>query len=211
MAGFHPIRAGRINPIRDTNDSDIDAGDEIRIVSLSSAKGEAIIADGRVLYRPGEAFDSLFVGQEDTDSIEYTIADRLGAQATATLVIAIRGESDVPGDFDGNGSAEVLDIDLLCSQINRRGYDPLFDLNDNEEVSQADLDTLVLGLLRTTYGDTDLDGVFDSADLIQIFQSGTYEDAVEDNSNWISGDWNCDREFDSSDLIRAVQGGGYRL
>ncbi len=195
------------------NDSDIDAGDEIRIVAVNPAatKGEAVFEDGRVLYRPGAAFDALFVGQMGEDSIEYTIEDKHGAQSTATMVITIRGESDVPGDLDGNGSADVLDIDLLCSQINRGGHDPLFDLSDNGEVSQADLDTLVLGLLRTTYGDTDLDSVFDSADLIRVFQSGTYEDAIEDNSSWASGDWNCDREFDSSDLIRAFQAGGYRL
>jgi hypothetical protein len=68
---------------------------------------------------------------------------------------------------------------------------------------------MIFEVLGTTYGDSNLDGVFNSTDLVRIFQAGEYEDQIEDNSHWATGDWNCDREFDSSDLIRAFQAGGY--
>jgi hypothetical protein len=51
--------------------------------------------------------------------------------------------------------------------------------------------------------------VFDSRDLVLIFQAGEYEDGVPGNSIWLTGDWNCDGEFSSSDLVLAFQSGGY--
>ena len=61
----------------------------------------------------------------------------------------------------------------------------------------------------TTPGDANYDGVFDSADLVQVFQAGQYEDMFTGNSSWETGDWNGDGEFDSSDLVVAFQSGTY--
>ncbi len=59
-------------------------------------------------------------------------------------------------------------------------------------------------------GDANGDGMFDSADLIAVFQAGEYEDAIADNSTFAEGDWNGDGEFDSSDLVMAFQAGTYQ-
>ena len=58
-------------------------------------------------------------------------------------------------------------------------------------------------------GDSTLDDVFDSSDLVAVFQTSQYEDDLADNSNWKSGDWNGDREFDSGDLVYAFVYGSY--
>lgn len=58
-------------------------------------------------------------------------------------------------------------------------------------------------------GDANQDGLFNSADLIAIFQAGEYEDAIEDNSTFAEGDWNGDGDFDSADLVLAFQAGMY--
>ncbi|MEZ6116299.1 MAG: hypothetical protein R3C28_06970 [Pirellulaceae bacterium] len=58
-------------------------------------------------------------------------------------------------------------------------------------------------------GDSNHDGVFNSSDLVQVFQRGQYEDGVPNNSTFEDGDWNDDGEFDSSDLVFAFQQGGY--
>jgi hypothetical protein len=58
-------------------------------------------------------------------------------------------------------------------------------------------------------GDSNFDGVFDSSDLIRIFQTGEYEDQRPRNSTWEDGDWNLDGEFDSGDLVYAFQAGSY--
>jgi hypothetical protein len=59
------------------------------------------------------------------------------------------------------------------------------------------------------YGDANLDGVFDSRDLVQVFQRGEYEDGIQDNSRWEGGDWNGDGEFNSADLVAAFQANEY--
>jgi hypothetical protein len=58
-------------------------------------------------------------------------------------------------------------------------------------------------------GDADRNGVFDSGDLIVVFQAGQYEDDVPGNSTWSEGDWNNDGDFDTADLIVAFQQGKY--
>ncbi|MDG2385245.1 MAG: CotH kinase family protein [Pirellulaceae bacterium] len=57
-------------------------------------------------------------------------------------------------------------------------------------------------------GDSNLDRVFDSSDLVQIFQQGKYESATE-LASWTDGDWNGDARFDSRDLVFAFQRGSY--
>lgn len=58
-------------------------------------------------------------------------------------------------------------------------------------------------------GDANLDGLFTSEDLVQVFQAGEYEDGIDGNSSWATGDWNGDAEFGSLDLVRAFQAGTY--
>ena len=58
-------------------------------------------------------------------------------------------------------------------------------------------------------GDVNGDGIFNSSDLVAVFQAGHYEDGIHDNSSHTEGDWNRDREFDSSDLVLAFQLGLY--
>jgi hypothetical protein len=58
-------------------------------------------------------------------------------------------------------------------------------------------------------GDSNLDGRFDSGDLVLVFQAGQYEDAVAGNSSWAAGDWNGDGEFTTADLVLAFQLGTY--
>ena len=87
--------------------------------------------------------------------------------------------------------------------------DPQFDLDESGSLDLADLDVLVVDILAAGPGDTDLDGVFNSRDLIRVFQAGKYERPDAGRVGWAEGDWNCDGRFDSKDLLRAFQSGGY--
>jgi ELWxxDGT repeat protein len=74
--------------------------------------------------------------------------------------------------------------------------------------------TVVFGLDNVSLrfacpGDSNIDGLFNSTDLVQVFQRGEYEDTVVGNSTWSDGDWNSDHEFDSGDLVAAFQTGKY--
>jgi hypothetical protein len=58
-------------------------------------------------------------------------------------------------------------------------------------------------------GDANIDEVFNSIDLVQVFQTGEYEDSVVGNSTWSDGDWTNDNEFSSADLVAAFQDAQY--
>ncbi len=74
------------------------------------------------------------------------------------------------------------------------------------------VNSAIYGFVRTgpaRAGDSNLDGIFDSSDLVQVFQFGRYE--TNQPALWSEGDWNTDGYFDTSDLVLAFQSGGYVL
>ena len=109
------------------------------------------------------------------------------------------------GDFDANGIIDTADINLLFEQLRADAPDLGFDLTGDGQVDATDRDRLVLEILGTTYGDANLDRVFDSSDLLQVLQTAKYEDGVPGNSTWEDGDWDGDGEFTSGDLVLAFQ------
>jgi hypothetical protein len=60
-------------------------------------------------------------------------------------------------------------------------------------------------------GDANGDGVFDSADLVQVFQAGRYEASPAQPVTFAEGDWNLDGRFSSRDLVMAFQAGSFQL
>ena len=68
---------------------------------------------------------------------------------------------------------------------------------------------MIENVLSTNYGDANLDRLFNSTDLVLVFQAGEYDDQIPLNSLWETGDWNGDGEFDSGDLVLASQSGAY--
>jgi hypothetical protein len=115
----------------------------------------------------------------------------------------------VRGDFNGDAVVNGVDINLLFQVLQSGGNDPRFDLTGDRQVNEQDRDELIVKILGTSYGDANLDGVFDSRDLIEVFQRGGYADNTSRNGAWENGDWNGDGEFESSDLVLAAQQGAY--
>jgi hypothetical protein len=127
------------------------------------------------------------------------------------------------GDFDANDKLDVADIDMLQSRIRWYRFDrtfpqtqswlpdAMFDLDSIHNVTQDDLAVWVKDVKRTWFGDANLDGEFNSTDLVAVFQSGQYEDEMNLNSSWSTGDWDTDGQFNSSDLVVAFQDGGYEV
>jgi hypothetical protein len=83
------------------------------------------------------------------------------------------------------------------------------DLDGNGVTDDADLDYLVHDILATHYGDANLDGRFDTGDLVKVFAAGEYEDSLANNSRWATGDWNLNGDFDTGDLVKAFTDGGF--
>jgi hypothetical protein len=120
------------------------------------------------------------------------------------------GQIDSAGDLNADGRLDAMDIDLICAALlSQDPPDSRFDLNGDQVVDHQDHTHLVRSNMRTSFGDANVDGVFDSSDLVLVFQSGEYEDDQQGNSGWADGDWNCDGDFNSTDIVWAFQQGGY--
>ncbi|MCA9171165.1 MAG: hypothetical protein KDB23_26010, partial [Planctomycetales bacterium] len=87
--------------------------------------------------------------------------------------------------------------------------DTVYDFDNASALTMSDYDALIHDVLHTSWGDADLNGMFDSGDLVRVFSVGEYEDGIQGNSGWSDGDWNADGEFDSGDLVVAFQEGTY--
>jgi hypothetical protein len=164
------------------------------------------------------------------DRVDETVELNLGAPAGATQAqirfalvdagndwwwaldnIEVTADSSgaFPGDFDGDGVLAASDIDALTTAVQDGVTGAQFDVNNDGSVNAADRTFWVQTLKNTYFGDSNLDGEFNSADFVAVFTVGQYEDGVANNSTWSGGDWNGDGEFDSSDFVAAFVAGGY--
>ena len=112
-----------------------------------------------------------------------------------------------PGDFNSDGVVDVLDLEELNQATKNGSNDWQYDINIDGQVNNDDVLAWITWSKGTCIGDVNLDGVFDSTDLIELFQVGIYESG--DTATWVTGDWNGDCVFDSSDLLLAFQEGCY--
>jgi uncharacterized protein YjbI with pentapeptide repeats len=135
-------------------------------------------------------------------------------------------EPSFVGDFDPNDALDAMDIDLLTARLVGTGlgggFDALFDINSDSVVDLADHRSWIKDFKKIWLGDANMDGEFNSSDLVQVSVAGKYEQAWEEwvswppgrtfihnGAGWSEGDWNGDGIFDSSDMVTAFTDGGY--
>jgi Ca2+-binding RTX toxin-like protein len=117
----------------------------------------------------------------------------VGGTFTRTFIVA----EPASADFDNDGEVGATDIDLLMEARNSGAHEPAFDLNGDGTVDQDDVDYLVEVVLGTTYGDANLDGAVNQADVAIL--AGNF--GSQSGAGWASGDGNGDGRVDLSDLI----------
>jgi hypothetical protein len=113
----------------------------------------------------------------------------------------------VLGDFNDDGLLTAADIDLLAIVIREGSNDPDYEVSGDLLVNGDDHQHWVEHLKQTWLGDANLDGEFNSGDLVTVFQAGKYES--DEPAGWSEGDWSADARFSSSDLVAAFQDGGF--
>jgi hypothetical protein len=133
------------------------------------------------------------------------------AYAGPVLTFQVEIADTLKGDFDGDGMLSSTDIDSLTGEILNGNHDVLFDLNGDELVNAEDRRMWVEDLFGTYFGDSNLDGEFNSGDFVMVLQAGEYEDSPAGNSTWVTGDWDGNGEFNTGDLVFSLQSGGYEL
>ena len=125
--------------------------------------------------------------------------------------VAITGEFDdvrMPGDYNSDGTVDVLDIDLQAAAIQSAAPDlATFDENNDGMVNGLDRSILLETHLNTWIGDANLDGEFNSSDFVAVFGPAKYETGQA--ATWAEGDWDGNGVFESGDFVAAFSGAGY--
>ena len=137
--------------------------------------------------------------------------DQLPGPAAAFLELSYTpGGGGVPGDHNSNGSLDAGDLDLQAAQMVLNPVPPPagYDLNGDNAVNYDDRLVWLHGLKKTWVGDSDLNGLFTSADFVLAFQAGKYEVAGA-AATWVQGDWDGNKLFTSADFVAAFADGGY--
>jgi hypothetical protein len=129
------------------------------------------------------------------------------APINAIEIVARTTGGGLPGDFNQNGVLDAGDIDDLTGQSATGSNPPGYDLDSDALVNDADIRVWVKDLFNSWIGDANLDGEFNTSDLVGVLASGTYEADVD--SVWTTGDFNGDGRTNTSDLVAALSDGGY--
>jgi hypothetical protein len=127
----------------------------------------------------GVAVMDPFFGTDSSGVVGFFAWDTLQADDIAGIQSLYgapeTGMPDLPGDFNGSGDVDDVDIDLLASAAMNDADNPLYDLNDDGTVTfdvgqpnlpnPSDSDVLIYEILETRYGDLNLDGEVFLSDL----------------------------------------------
>lgn len=123
------------------------------------------------------------------------------------LLLLVDDGGGLKGDFNGNGGLDVGDIDDLTEQSSGMQHPVAYDLNADSLVDAQDVNLWIKDLYNSWVGDANLDGEFNSGDLVAVLASGKYED--DSDSVWSTGDFDGSGRSNSSDLVAALSDGGY--
>ena len=115
------------------------------------------------------------------------------------------GPDRLVGDYNENGQLDAGDLDLQAVGIVNN--DPRFDLNSDGVVDTKDRLVWINDLKQSWMGDSNLDGEFNSSDLVDVFIASLFETGTP--ATWSQGDWDGDGFFSTSDLVTAFQGEGF--
>ncbi len=175
---------------------------------------------------PGEQFEDGAVtpvgGEKDWYHFEMTfeapdefvqldIRSRPFAGGDATFLIdnvSIRTKTEaIPGDLNNDLILDVQDIDLLTAASAIGTGPPSYDVNNDGAIDGQDVNYWAKNLKGTWIGDANVDGLFNTTDLVQVLTAGKYEQNVD--AVWSEGDWDGNGRFGTSDLVVALTDGGY--
>ncbi|MCA9213654.1 MAG: hypothetical protein KDB27_11340 [Planctomycetales bacterium] len=121
-----------------------------------------------------------------------------------------RGDLALACDINRDGSCSGLDFDEIAAAVRSQNQDPKYDVyfaDRKFRVGAEDREFWITNLAMTHYGDSNIDGQFNSSDLVAVFRASKFE--TNEAAGWEQGDWNGDGLFTTSDLVRAFEADAY--
>ncbi|MFC1758839.1 hypothetical protein ACFL2H_08730 [Planctomycetota bacterium] len=192
--------------------------------SLTVAFGAALLTSSERLTASDDElmdrFDAEFVnpsvaavgdlGSDFSAILDGALGTWNSGEYSGTLSLACDLEADA---LKADGVCDAADIDRLTLAVREETQAPTsafaLDLDFDSDVDNDDRRVWVNELAQTYFGDSNLDGEFNSTDFVEVFKRGEYEDGIDLNSGWADGDWNGDGDFGSGDLVLAFQERGF--
>ena len=156
-----------------------------------------LVLSGEELGWSGAGQFSFF---EETNRFNGTIIPgRYGAESPSEDFVGVmldgRIEFDIAdyviGDFDGDSELNHADIDWLSDAIILGNFSRTFDLNLDGLVDLEDHRIWVHDLKHSWYGDADLNGQFNSSDLVAVLQAGQYLEYCRSGLNVVCWGLEC--------------------
>ena len=180
----------------------------------------------------GDGDPDVILSRHDDKITWYENKDGLGAFEFRQTIDGGHGSDIVRAiDLDGDTDVDIVSRGILDGRIvwhaNIDGegtFGTPFTISHDTSVlsldvgdldRDGDVDVLYNSAERLAWmeqrlvADVNDDGVFDSSDLVRIFQIGEFEDQIANNSTFDDGDWNGDGEFNTTDLVLAFQCGNF--
>ena len=100
------------------------------------------------------------------------MADDDPERLVRTRAAEFLGLGGLAGDFNGDGLLDVADINRLSAESAAGNHRAEFDLDNDGFVNASDISVWVRDLKQTWLGDANLDGEFNSTDLVVVFAAG---------------------------------------
>jgi alpha-amylase len=154
------------------------------------------LAFNHLLYSQGNSFNA--AADVDGDGVItnldlFELGEELVAGGASAAVMSTYDQLLISrGDLNGDNLTNAADVQSLYSSFG--AYSWLKDLNVDGMVTQADVDTFVIKILRTSYADFDVNRVVDGADFL------TWQQNLSVGSRLDQGDATGDGAVDADDL-----------
>ena len=227
---YHPE-----NPTAEETAAGFDNDDDFEFIKLVNISGERIDLTDVQLQRlvNGDTQEGVAFRFEDSDVVRLNPGSSVFIAEDVSAFHARFGtNSVVVGPWAGglNNAGETITLSAGDQIIHQFAYSDQWhpttdgdgftlqhvDPNSNDLASWGTkegwkVSTNVGGSAAQTVipGDSNEDGIFNSSDLVLVFQAGEYEDGIAGNSTFAEGDWDGDGDFTTADFVFAFRAGNY--
>ncbi|MEZ6117169.1 MAG: hypothetical protein R3C28_11425 [Pirellulaceae bacterium] len=184
------------DPLRTYDIVDVPSG-------FANPNNVAIDESGNLYY--AGVFDTLFKVSESGERFSF---ERPPSANGTNWLLDVAYQPFLNRYGDDTSPLSIRDVTMVTREVASGRVRDELDVDSSGNVTTEEL----ISFLRSeqiVVGDANLDGIFNAADLVDVFQLSNFEAGEELTLDWSMGDFNGDRQFSTRDLVMAFVAGGY--